>query len=137
MEITSELERDFIKLDLGPTLEKAGYGVNTTNLMCFDNQRKEIQDWAKVILSDKDAAKYVSGTAVHWYADNPDNVINLDKTHEIDPSKYILMTEASDTDGVGNWNTFVRYADTAMTVCSINLNCNKLNCYVLIIIIIF
>jgi glucosylceramidase len=111
-------------MDLGPALEKAGYGVNTTSLMIFDDQRDQILHWAEVILKDKDAAKYVSGTAFHWYNNKPENAINLDKTHEIDPTKYILNTEASmggfykndSHSSLGSWFTFENYANDIITV---------------------
>ncbi len=120
---TPETQRDFIKMDLGPILEKAGYGLNTTDLMIFDDQRTQILHWAEIILKDKDAAKYISGTAFHWYENTPQNAINLDKTHEIDPTKYILNTEACEEwhskkehVSLGNWATFERYANDIITV---------------------
>jgi glucosylceramidase len=39
---TPELQRDFLKMDLGPILEASGYGINTTDLMIFDDIRKNI-----------------------------------------------------------------------------------------------
>jgi O-glycosyl hydrolase len=80
-------------MDLGPILENGGYGINTTDLMIFDDQRTQIFDWNQIILKDKDAAKYILGTAFHCYENTPENVINLDKTDAIDPTKYILNTE--------------------------------------------
>ncbi|CAG2182462.1 unnamed protein product, partial [Oppiella nova] len=59
---TAELQRDFIKQDLGPILEEAGYGVNTTKLMIFDDNINQLLQWAQTILADRDAAKYISGT---------------------------------------------------------------------------
>jgi glucosylceramidase len=117
--LTPELERDFIKMDLGPILEKAGYGRNTTDLMIFDDQRDQINHFAEIILKDKDAAKYVSGTAFHWYEDRPENLINLDKTLALDPTKYILETEACEEmrkDSFGSWRLFERYANDIITV---------------------
>jgi glucosylceramidase len=119
---TSEIERDFIKIDLGPILENAGYGINTTDLMIFDDQRTQIFDWNQIILKDKDSAKYILGTAFHWYENTPENVINLDKTHAIDPTKYILNTEACISDyleknaSLGSWATFEKYANDIITV---------------------
>jgi len=123
---TPETERDFLKMDLGPILEKAGYGLNTTDLMIFDDQRTQIFRWAEIILNDKDAAKYVSGTAFHWYENTPENIINLDKTHAIDQTKYILNTEACDdwrgNKTFGSWATFERYANDIITVNYLQLN---------------
>ncbi|CAG2172306.1 unnamed protein product, partial [Oppiella nova] len=95
MGFTPELQRDFLKKDLGPILEAAGYGRDKLDVMICDDQRNKVHLWADTILKDKDAAKYVSGTAFHFYSNKPENVGNLDKTHEIDPNRYILNTEAS------------------------------------------
>ncbi|CAG2114061.1 unnamed protein product, partial [Medioppia subpectinata] len=115
---TPELQRDFLKLDLGPILEASGYGLNTTELMIFDDQRSQIYNWAKTILTDKEAAKYVSGVAFHWYENTVDNIVNLDKAHGVDPSKFILNTEACEEWRgrdkhiyLGHWDTFERYAN--------------------------
>jgi len=90
--------------------------------MIFDDQRTQILRWAETILKDKDAAKYVSGTAFHWYENTPQNAVELDKTHAIDPTKYILNTEAceewrgkSHHVSLGNWATFERYANDIIT----------------------
>ena len=121
---TPELQRDFIKMDLGPILEAAGYGINTTDLMIFDDQRSKIHLWAETILKDKDAAKYVSGTAFHWYENTDENVVNLEKAHHSDPTKYILNTEAceewhgkSTHVHLGSWHLFERYAKDILVVC--------------------
>jgi len=123
LNFSPETQRDYIKLDLGPILEKAGYGRNTTNLMIFDDNRPDLLKWAEVILKDKDAAKYISGTAFHWYNNNPENLLDLDKTHQIDPTKFLLNTEACETWGgkshhvsLGNWATFERYANDIIQV---------------------
>ncbi|CAG2182964.1 unnamed protein product, partial [Oppiella nova] len=115
---TPELQRDFLKLDLGPILSAAGYGLNTTELMIFDDQRSQIYNWAKTILTDKEAAKYVSGVAFHWYENSVENIPNLDKSHEVDPSKFILNTEACEEWRghdkhvyLGSWDAFERYAN--------------------------
>src|SRR5882724_5009442 len=117
MGFTPELERDFIKKDLGPLLETHGYGVNHLDLMIFDDQRSQIYRWANIILHDKEAAKYVKGTAVHWYEDNDKNVNELDKTHALDPSKYIINAEASNCcRGIGNWINAQEYAKSIIIV---------------------
>ncbi|KAK8788544.1 hypothetical protein V5799_021680 [Amblyomma americanum] len=94
MGFTPESQRDFIKLDLGPALEKAGYGPDKLALMIMDDQRLFLPLWAKVVLSDADAAKYVAGVAVHWYTDSVTNASRLDETHDAFPDKFILATEA-------------------------------------------
>src|SRR5260370_34486961 len=66
MGFTAEQQRDFLKLDLGPILEAAGYGANTTQVMICDDQREWVHTWANTIYADKEASKYVSGLAFHW-----------------------------------------------------------------------
>ena len=41
--LTPQLERDFVKLDLGPTLGELGLGG--TNIMMLDDQRFELPGW--------------------------------------------------------------------------------------------
>lgn len=120
---TPELQRDFIKLDLGPALESAGYGPNTTQLMIFDDQRSKIHIWADTIFKDSDANQYVSGIAFHWYENTDENIVNLDKAHASDPSKFILGTEACEEwrgkdkkVHLGNWQLFERYANDIIVV---------------------
>ena len=80
MGFTAKQERDFIKQDLGPTLVQHGH--DDVKVMILDDQRMFLPQWADVILGDKDAAKYVSGVAVHWYLDWIAPVSDLTKTHE-------------------------------------------------------
>jgi len=130
MALTHEQERDFIKMDLGPILEKAGYGTKNLALMIADTwTRDDVHLWAKDILSDKEAAKYVSGIAFHWYNNNDGNLGNLETTHNIDPTKFILSSEACEVwPGkpkhvyLGSWDTFERYANDIIVV-SIEQKC--------------
>lgn len=89
---TPEMQRDFIVKDLGPILH--GYQYDKLKLMIFDDQRPLMYHWAKVILSDPEVQKYVSGIAVHWYEDLAYTSIVLDKTHNMFPNYFILGTEA-------------------------------------------
>lgn len=79
MGFSAEAERDFIKLDLGPTLTQEGY--KDVKIMMLDDQRLFVGHWTKTILSDPDAAKYVSGIALHWYWDWLTPASYLTKTH--------------------------------------------------------
>lgn len=91
---TPALQRDFIKFDLGPALEKAGYGPDKIALMILDDMRVFLPIWANLVLKDKDAAKYIAGVAVHWYLDSVTDAARLDETHDAFPDKFILATEA-------------------------------------------
>merc|ERR1712157_223249 len=61
---TPETERDFIKDYLGPIMEQEAPGVK---IMILDHNKGKLDDWTNTILSDSEAAKYVWGTALHWY----------------------------------------------------------------------
>ena len=65
MGFTAEMERDFVKEDLGPTLAKFGY--SDVKLMMLDDARRYVQKWADTMLGDPQTAKYISGVALHWY----------------------------------------------------------------------
>jgi len=97
---TAEAERDFVKNYLGPQISKDHPEVN---LMIFDHNKDHVAIWAQTILSDPDAAKYVAGTAFHWYS-GP-QFENLAAAHQVNPSKFLLATEACNCPGVqlGNW----------------------------------
>ena len=113
---TPELQRDFIAQDLGPALEANGFGH--VKLMILDDQRVFLPYWPEVVLKDKNAAKYVSGIAVHWYEDLIVPHSALDLTYKMFGDKYfILNTEACEQDLVdktksvklGSWHSAERY----------------------------
>uniref|UniRef100_A0A4D5RNY4 Glucosylceramidase n=1 Tax=Ixodes scapularis TaxID=6945 RepID=A0A4D5RNY4_IXOSC len=118
MGFTPSTELDFIKMDLGPALLEAGYGPGNLTLMIMDDQRSFLPNWANVVLGDPEAAKFVQGVAVHWYANDYMGPWVLDKTHNNFPDKFILATEAcegwrsSDVEKVilGSWNRAENYA---------------------------
>jgi len=83
-------ERDFVKNYLGPRIFADHPGVN---IMIYDHNKDHVAIWAQTIYSDPEAAKYVAGTAFHWYS-GP-QFPNLVAAHEADPSKFLLATEAS------------------------------------------
>lgn len=92
MGFTPEMYRDFIKMDLGPALEKAGYGK--VKLMMLDDQRLFLIDWAKVVLGDPDANKYIAGIGIHWYLDTFLPASLITDAHNLFPNKFIFATEA-------------------------------------------
>ena len=59
MGFTADMERDFVKKDLGPTLVANGY--KDVKLMMLDDNRLFVSVWANTILSDPDAKKFISG----------------------------------------------------------------------------
>ncbi|KAK8773049.1 hypothetical protein V5799_012418 [Amblyomma americanum] len=48
---TAATQRDFVKLDLGPALEKAGYGPDKLKIMVIDDNRQVLRQWPGVDLN--------------------------------------------------------------------------------------
>lgn len=91
---TAEDERDFIKLYLGPTLEKNGLAGK--KLIAWDHNRDLIFQRATVVLNDPDAAKYIWGFGFHWYETWTGSKMqfdNLRKVIESFPDKNLMFTE--------------------------------------------
>ena len=86
---TAEQERDFVKHNLGPTLEKNN--MLDKKVIIWDHNRGIMNQRAKVVYDDPEASKYVWGTGFHWYSgDHFDNV----KLHaEAFPDKKLVFTE--------------------------------------------
>jgi glucosylceramidase len=91
MHFTPESMRDFIRDHLGPRLRQDGWD---TRILIFDQNRDHVEEWTEVILGDPEAAKYVWGTAVHWYSSTVDWYPEvLGRVHERYPDKHILHSE--------------------------------------------
>ncbi|NXB68037.1 GLCM Glucosylceramidase, partial [Struthidea cinerea] len=88
----SAQQRDFIAQDLGPALARSPH---RTRLLMLDDQRIHLPHWAKVVLGNATAARYVAGLAVHWYLDAivPPGC-SLEATHKLFPDHFLLYTEA-------------------------------------------
>ncbi|KAM4755512.1 uncharacterized protein ACIQIH_019430 [Cyanocitta cristata] len=89
---TAAQQRDFIAQDLGPALARSPH---RTRLLMLDDQRIHLPHWAKVVLGNATAARYVAGLAVHWYLDAivPPGC-SLEATHKLFPDHFLLYTEA-------------------------------------------
>ena len=127
----ASLERDFVKLDLGPMLHDNGYTNDKLKLMIYDDQLPNLVNFNDIVLSDVDAAKYVSGVAFHWYHSDEQNRYNIDKIVKHYPQYFVLSTEACDIwEGekhvlLGNWDTFDRYANDIIKVYLTSILCNS------------
>ncbi|CAG2100447.1 unnamed protein product [Medioppia subpectinata] len=117
MGFTAEMERDFLKTDLGPALERAGWGPDKFNVMILDHNRDLLPQWADVVLGDSGAAKYAKGVAVHWYGNGAAGPERYDQVHNNHPNHFILATEAcngwQDADwsiSLGRWDFGESYA---------------------------
>ncbi|CAK8677307.1 unnamed protein product [Clavelina lepadiformis] len=117
MGFTPEQQRDFIKMDLGPGLHSRGH--DDVILMIGDDQRLVLPSWPQVVLSDPDAAKYISGIGVHWYMDWITDPNRLTKTHENFTDYFIFGTEACASAmpwvdpkvRLGHWESGQRYSE--------------------------
>lgn len=103
---SGEQERDFIKNYLGPALEQAGLD---TKITIWDHNRDIIEKRAAAVLCDPEAARYVWGTAFHWYVS--EEFENVGRVHERFPEKHLIYTEGCIEGGVqlGSWDTGERY----------------------------
>lgn len=111
-----ESQRDFVKTDLGPAITRSEHvGIK---LMIHDDQRLFLPKWPSIILSDKEAAQYVSGIGVHWYWDWLIGPEVLSATHESFPDKFILATEACDKTPppkeIGSWEEGEKYSESIL-----------------------
>ncbi|MHB2020552.1 MAG: glycoside hydrolase family 30 protein [Candidatus Xenobia bacterium] len=89
---TATEERDFVKNFLGPALWKAG--LHRIHLMVWDHNRGLAYQRGSTVLSDAQAARYVWGTAFHWYVGDNDNT--LAQLHDAFPNKAVFFSEGCD-----------------------------------------
>ncbi|MEJ2881541.1 glycoside hydrolase family 30 protein [Pedobacter sp. GR22-6] len=111
---TAEEERDFIKMHLGPTLQKNG--LSDKRLIAWDHNRDQVYQRASTILKDPEAAKYVWGIGYHWYETwtGSDMLFdNVKLVHEAFPDKQLMLTEGCvekfNLDSVSRWDLGERY----------------------------
>ncbi|MFT7561563.1 MAG: glucosylceramidase [Flavobacteriales bacterium] len=111
---TAEEERDFLKLYLGPTMEKEGLGDK--KIVVWDHNRDLISNRANTIFGDPEAAKYAWGIGYHWYevwTGSESKQDNLKNVSESFPDKPILFTEgtieAFDAERYQYWPNAERY----------------------------
>ncbi|CAL4071152.1 unnamed protein product [Meganyctiphanes norvegica] len=96
---TAEDMRDWIKTNLGPTLEAAG--LRRLKLMVDDFNRDTLPWYPAKMLEDPEAYQYIDGTAVHWYSDRWVGPAVLSELQGLFPEKFILYTEACEGWDVG------------------------------------
>ncbi|QES88010.1 glycoside hydrolase family 30 protein [Rhizosphaericola mali] len=93
-QFSAEMERDFIKNNLGPTLWKNG--MKDKKMIVWDHNRDLIYQYASTILNDPEAAKYVWGTGIHWYETWNSKVQlfqNEVAVKQSFPDKHLIFTE--------------------------------------------
>lgn len=84
--MTAEEQRDFIKNSLGPAFVKAGI---KTKIIIYDHNLDR-PDYPITILNDKEARKYIDGSAFHLYAGVPET---MSQVHNAHPDKNLYFTE--------------------------------------------
>ncbi len=103
-----EQEGNFVKNHLGPVMQKSS--AKDVNILVWDHNRDIIVERVTPILSDPETAKYVWGTAFHWYVSEAFE--NVGKVHDLFPSKGLLFTEGCVEDFNKHkytWETGERY----------------------------
>ncbi|CAI5447499.1 unnamed protein product [Caenorhabditis angaria] len=109
LNLTREMERDFLRDYLGPTL-RAENVTRDLKIMVLDDVRTDVVEEADTIFNDPIASSFADGIAVHWYDDAFTSISLYDTTHKNHPSKFLLATEAclgfEDGEGpkLGNWS---------------------------------
>jgi glucosylceramidase len=91
---SAEQERDFLKNNLGPTLEKAGLG--SKKIIVWDHNRDLMFQRAATIFDDSAASKYAWGMGFHWYeswSGGQQMYENVKKVQEAYPTKNLIFTE--------------------------------------------
>lgn len=83
---TAEEERDFVKNYLGKKMQDIG-----VKILFWDHNKERIVERAKVILSDEEASKYISGIAFHWYSG--DHFEQLEMFNKLYPNKDLVFSE--------------------------------------------
>jgi glucosylceramidase len=114
---TAQEERDFIKTNLGPALEKAG--MADKKLIAWDHNRDLVQHRAGVIYDDPEAAKYVWGIGYHWYETWTGSKMqygNINAVNLTYPSKNLLFTEGCienfDFEKLSDWSLGEKYGSS-------------------------
>lgn len=90
---TPETESDFVKRHLGPRLRGSRFA--DTRVLVFDQNMDGLEKWADTVFPDPEAAPFVTGAAVHWYASTfkvYEDV--LDRVHAKYPAFELIHTEA-------------------------------------------
>ena len=104
MDFWPQVETEFIKHYLGPTLHRRGH--QEVAIYGFDQNIFEMQPYSDAIYGDSLACQYTTGMAVHWYGSTigcfPEV---LEAVHAKNPDKTIFHSEGCiDNLGCGPWD---------------------------------
>ncbi|ALM49427.1 glucosylceramidase [Flavobacterium psychrophilum] len=84
--MVAEDQKIFVRDHLGPQFEKNGI---KTKIIIYDHNADR-PDYPITILNDKEAAKYIDGSAFHLYGGSIDAITSV---HEAHPNKNLYFTE--------------------------------------------
>ncbi len=114
---SSEDERDFLKTNLGPVMEKEGLGDK--KIIVWDHNRDLIVQRAEVIFDDPAASRYAWGMGFHWYENwsGGDKMYeNVGMVHELFPAKHLIFTEGTpasfNPERYGSWRLGEAYGES-------------------------
>ncbi|XP_018007354.1 putative glucosylceramidase 3 [Hyalella azteca] len=103
--------RDWTRDYLGPSLEATGYG--RLKMMACDFNRYTLPYYVEPCFTHPECSKYVDGVAVHWYGDRTESPDLLLETRDLDPTKFILYSEACHATMWGPDGEFIPLGDWA------------------------
>ena len=83
---TAEEERDFVKNYLGKKMQACN-----VKLLFWDHNKERVVERARVMMSDKEASKYIGGIAFHWYSG--DHFEQLEMVHKLYPDIDLVFSE--------------------------------------------
>jgi len=111
---SGEEERDFLKNNLGPTMQKSGLGDK--KIIGWDHNRDLLYQRASTLLNDPEAAKYLWGIGFHWYepwSGGDPMYNNVKLVHEAFPNTNLMFTEgckeAFDINKIHDWSLGEKY----------------------------
>jgi len=92
MKFSPESQTDFVNTHLGPRLRDSSHA--DARLLIYDQNRDGLEHWADVALADPEAAAFVFGVAIHWYASTVKVFEDvLDRVHAKFPDYALIHTE--------------------------------------------
>lgn len=116
---TAQQERDFIKNNLGPTLERNK--MADKKIIAWDHNRDLLFQRASVLLNDPEAARYIWGIGFHWYetwTKSSPLYSNVKRVQEAFPRVNLLFTEgckeAFDMNKIDDWSLGELYGDNLL-----------------------
>ncbi|KAF0683334.1 Aste57867_24610 [Aphanomyces stellatus] len=109
-------QAEFISSFLGPRIRRDHPHMK---ILIFDHNRGNVHLWAHGVYNHSTAIDFVDGVAFHWYDNTRDldgvqNHEHVNDTYHLNPTKFLLATEAANCPGVATgtdaWRRGQRYA---------------------------